>query len=543
MKSLTPALMALLSLVLAAGSALAQSSSQLLVVDADAGAVSTTNAGALLNVNLTATSVTALPTSEASAAQGAPFEFLAGAAISPLDGRAYFADWGVDQPPNPPIPRIYSVDGRTGAVQVIAQGAPLVQPLALTFLPDGRLVVADWEADPASLGNDDFGGVGHGALFVIDVPNCGTPPCSVSTLSDGRLHPFGPAVNTTFEDPVGVAYDKFLNVLYVVDLNSPSAVGLPSSVYSVNITTGRVTLTAANDAWTALVAVDVLPDGSPVVTDTGIAVGDSSVWKIDTAGTYDANATEVTGGTQYSYIEDTAVDPQSGRLYIVDSGEYDPATSTFIAPPRIFGVDPADPNPGTNAQLINESSALVNPIAGVFVPRPIASGVSPSLISAPTNVIISGENLFPWTTLNFGPRIAVSSVDWDPGQTHGLGLQAVLTPTSQAIVPQGCGASAGADLDTTNPFDSIATLVAAVQVKGGNGGITPQLPASAKGDATNDADGLVDGLDLAILGRAFGAVYCDGLTFANNADFNNDDVIDGGDLAILATWFGTRTRP
>ena len=78
----------------------------------------------------------------------------------------------------------------------------------------------------------------------------------------------------------------------------------------------------------------------------------------------------------------------------------------------------------------------------------------------------------------------------------------------------------------------------AVQVAGGTGGISPQPPTSTRGDSTGDR--LVDGLDLAELGRSFGAVYCDGFAFENNADFNNDDVIDGGDLAILATWFGTR---
>ena len=47
-------------------------------------------------------------------------------------------------------------------------------------------------------------------------------------------------------------------------------------------------------------------------------------------------------------------------------------------------------------------------------------------------------------------------------------------------------------------------------------------------------------MDLALIGLHFGAAYCDGLSFHNDADFTNDDIIDGVDLSILAAYFGTR---
>lgn len=538
-----PVLSVLVTVAGPAPPASAQAAGHLLVVDVDAGAVSLASAGALFNIDVAATDILAPPIYEASADSGAPFEYLAGVAVSPVDGRAYVADWGTAVPPAVAIPKIFAVDGRTGAVQVIALGAPLLQPFGLTFLPDGRLVVVDWDADPSGIGPDGYGGTGHGALFVIDVPNCSSPPCAVSVLSDGGSHPFGPGVRSAFEDPVGVAYDSVSARLYVVDLQAPSAAALLSSpLYAVDTATGAVSVVAHNLAWTALIAVDVRGDGSPIVVDDTGVVGGSTVWQVDVIRPVTNNATLLTSGiaggptSQYAIVEDTAIDPVTDRVYVVDSGEY--VGGTFVTPPRVLAIDEGNPDPLTNGTIVNEAFDFVTPSALGFVPQPVATSVSPAMIGAPTNVMISGSHLFPWTSLDFGPLLTVSTVDWAPGLPRGSALQALLTPSALAPTPPGCGSNVSVDLDTLNPFDSAYTLVDAVTVVRPTGGFVPGPPISDKGDATGD--GLVDGLDFAILGAHFGAAYCDGLPFENNADFDNDDLIDGTDLAILAMWFGTR---
>ena len=52
-----------------------------------------------------------------------------------------------------------------------------------------------------------------------------------------------------------------------------------------------------------------------------------------------------------------------------------------------------------------------------------------------------------------------------------------------------------------------------------------------------DHSGRVDGLDLAALGRAFGASNGDP-RYDATLDFTQDGIIDGDDLAILASEFG-----
>ena len=516
-----------LAAILALPAVAQQRSTHLLVIDQDAGLVDPNSAGALFNVDLQA-ATDASPAMEASATGGAPFELVSGVAFSPIDGRAYIADLGTASPP-----RVYAVDA-AGSVETIWEGAPLVQPFSLAFMPDGRLLIADPEADPSFLGVDPTCG-NHGAIFVIDTAAC-TAPCAPTLLSDGTLHPFAGTIVSAFGEPLGVAYDPVRNVIYVAD-SCASVLGWAGSLYSVNPTTGRVALVATNDRFYSLLSVDVRPDGTPLLADQGSVAGDSVVWTIDvTNPDPEANAVELTAGTQYSVIQDVVVDPVTDTVYLVDWGDYDIPSDTYIVPPMIWMVDETNTNPGTNGVLVNDSIEWLTPVAGALVPIPIATSVTPSVITAPTNVIIQGSNLNSSLILDFGPNVAVSSVDLAPGYPVGTAIQAILTPTSTADVPFGCTGSV--DLKLLQPFGGGSTLAGAATIIANTGGIFPAPPSSTRGDANRD--GIVDGLDLAILGLHFGAAYCDGLAFWNDADFNDDDLIDGSDLARLAAYFGTR---
>jgi hypothetical protein len=56
-------------------------------------------------------------------------------------------------------------------------------------------------------------------------------------------------------------------------------------------------------------------------------------------------------------------------------------------------------------------------------------------------------------------------------------------------------------------------------------------------DGDLDSSGRVDGVDLVMFARAFGATPAE-IRYLPDADFNRDDVIDGEDLAVLASNFG-----
>jgi hypothetical protein len=52
-----------------------------------------------------------------------------------------------------------------------------------------------------------------------------------------------------------------------------------------------------------------------------------------------------------------------------------------------------------------------------------------------------------------------------------------------------------------------------------------------------DSSDRVDGVDLLMLARAFGATAAE-IRYLAEADFNEDEVVDGDDLAVLASNFG-----
>lgn len=526
------ALLAVLA-VLAAAPAVAQDPTErLLVLDQDAHYVNDTNAGALLNFEL-AGGLDAAPFVEAAADLGAPFEFLSGLGISPHDGWAYATDLR-EVPPG----RILRMEGSTGVVEVLSDDPRLVRPFSLTFLADGRVVIADLDADPAGLGPDGNGLPGHGALWVLDPTDCDATGCRLDLLSDGTDHGPMPGVGATaFEDPAGVAYDPVRDVLYVADaFADPLGQDYIGAVYSVDPVTGRVETVSSAFEFLALTGMAVRSDGTPLALDA--LRDDPVVFEIDPANTDpENNFTFLTRGTQYALLEDLAVD-ETDRLFVVDSGEWNDVTMSFDIPPGLFRVDEANTDPETNGVLVNESVELALPVGLAAVPVPKVASVSPRDISVPTVALVRGHGLSPAVEFDFGPNVTVSDVQLVNPPFFGTDLEMLLTPGGTLPqVPPGCAAGESADLVTLGPFGSTRTLLDVVVLTDATG-YTPRAPCSDRGDA--NCDGLIDGVDLAILGMRFGAGICDIDLFHEDADFTDDGMIDGDDLAILATFFGSR---
>lgn len=522
---------------LAGGAAAQQPARNLLVLDQDAHAVSNDQAGALFNRgglrSPSGIDPTTPPDLEIAADTGADeFQFVSGLAISPLDGSAWVTDLGLDFG-NTADGAIFRHEAGSGALTAIApRGTPqLRDPFAITFSGDGRLFVADWEADPSGFGADLVGGVGHGAIFEVD-----TATGALTLISDGTNHdvrnldPSEPA----FQDPIGVAWDASTGLLYVADFSADGDNDgfFNGTVFSLDPATGAVRVVSAYWNFVAPTGVVVRPNGRPLVVD---AVQDDSVlFEIDLAATdITDNVNFITSGIQYSLLEGATVD-SADNVYVVDIGEYDDVGGEFVVPPGVYRVDESqrgvDPDFDLDNQVpivsyVDGVDTILSPVNVLAVPVPEVTSITPRSVTGPTSVTLEGAFLHPGLDLDFGGAVAVADLAFAPGRTVGTSLTATLTPLG--------GADCAPSLFANHPFGDGVELADAI-----NTASDPGLPFSIFGDANRD--GIVDGLDLGILGRSFGAGICETALFLNDADFNNDDLIDGLDLSILMTYFGAR---
>lgn len=544
-----PLLLALAAGLLPLSAAAQLPPEQLLVLDQDAHPLTEFNLGAVYNVRL-ADPPTTEPALVVGADAGAPlFEFVTGIAISPVDGRAYVTDAGqfADDTADG---RVYAISP-DGSVQLISDDPLLIDPFDLTFLADGTLVVADWEADPFSLGPDLFGGDGHGALLGIDE---GTGEAWVLSAGLDHTVPRPPGVgigDSIFNDPIGVAYDRVSDLLYVVDFSIDwDGNGAPEGgVFAVSPYTGTVSLISDSPSFLAPVAIAVRADGKPVVVDA--IVDDSILFEIDPdIPDRSDNVESITRGTQYKLLDGVAVD-EVDDVYVTDVGEYflDPVSGmgTFISDPGVFRVDESRRDVDPDWDHANKVPVLahdpdldtiVAPVALATVPVPRLTAVSEQSILEPTVVALEGEHLITGMGIDTGGLATFSALTPLGGFPVRSALGTTITPGPPVSVPAD-GCPGWVDLVVSHPFGGSSVLERAFAIAAtSTGEFSPAPPSSPFGDASGDQ--IVDGIDLAILGRAFGTEYCDGAPFVNDADFNDDDVIDGSDLAVLASFFGSR---
>lgn len=527
------------ALVSLAAAASAQTlADRVLVLDRDAHFVTDDSAGALFVVDPSAP-IAAAPAVVAAADAGAPFVQAVDVAISPADGRAYVADHGESPLALTEETGFIVAVAPDGTLTTISSDPLLVDPSGLTFLPDGRLVVVDPEADPSNLGRDRANNLGHGAVFAVDVATG-----QVTLISDGTLHGSMPAIGdgeSAFDDPTWVAHDPIRDVLYVADVNAdPLGFSYFGALYRVSLADGRVDLVSSSSDFLFLTGLATYAStGDVLATDKDDAApGNTVVFQFDLGNPDPEFNVSVRSGGQYSLLEDVGLD-WFGNPFLGDSGEWDPMAMDFLEPPRIFRIDPLESNPALNAIVVSESVELVLPIAVAALSPISVDRVDPAQIpSVPpggcdgaVTVTVLGANLSPALALDFGPDVVVNSVEFEPGVRLGSTLRVSLSPV---------GAPTGTvDLTATHPWGMTDTLSSALEmVDTGMGPGMPGAPCSDEGDAT--CDGAIDGVDLAVLGMHFGARYCSGTNFLNDADFDDDNDIDGEDLAILATFFGTR---
>jgi hypothetical protein len=165
----------------------------------------------------------------------------------------------------------------------------------------------------------------------------------------------------------------------------------------------------------------------------------------------------------------------------------------------------------------------------VEVTTPEACSPPPSLRSASAGRLTQGATGVPIEIVGDGFR---SPVVLDAGA--GLSFRSIQVAAPgrvDALVDvEETAAALAHDLRLVNPDGQSATLASAFAVT-----FDP-----ARSDV--DGSGGVNGADLAILARSFGA-FAGEPRYRIEADLNGDGVVDGVDLALLAARFGAPTGP
>lgn len=417
-----------------------------------------------------------------------------------------------------------------------------ISPIGIAVDKTGDIVVADADADPSNLGGDIAGFFGHGALFRVNATTG-----EVSLLSDGSNYATGAIPDfdgdtiadlSVFQDPWAVRVDPATGDYLVLDAASDpmlqSGNRIKGALFRVSALSGAVTLVSEYDQFTYPYDLSVRADGTILVADrdamSATAAIPGALFVINSAVTPpDQNGT-LYSEDQYDTLISVTEGPSS-EIYVCDGGLEDPVFGTKIKPGVAFSLSNILPA-NSNAIVLSDDFDLITPFGMVELPLtfPAITSVSPAGCApgSSLNVIVRGMGFFAGTGVRFGGLITVQSVSYVSATElrATISIPALHLPGTvdvRAINPGGWSS-----LDT--PLFSVDPTL--------NGGPPPTLPL-----ADINVDRIIDGLDLAVLGFAFGGAACDSAStvpFNNAADLNDDATVDGRDLAILAGRFGLR---
>lgn len=436
--------------------------------------------------------------------------------------------------------RLFVVSDGTEVIGGLPAGVPsaFTGPRDLVVLPDGDLLVVDPDSDVAGFGFDpgrtDLGvdpHAGYGAILRVDL---GTG--AVEVVADGSNYVGGiPDIDgdtvaepSIFIDPWAMHWDPSRpDTLYLLDtLADPLGLGYAGAVFQVDIPTGQVEYIASSssfqflnditwkDSLGALLVVDASTQQPPV----------PRVWQVDLDGSVSQWAEPSDLEFPWSIFTD-----DSDVVHVVDS-DADPLGFGFlVGPGAAFQLPDVNPD---NAQVAHSSSETIFLTSGDFVP----SGPYPVVDPLPLGPLCAGQGTdIVLTGSGFDPDAIVMGV----GELEVTAFNIVDPNTATATIDISCDASAG-----THP---IRVFNPSTRVSGKTDLVIdftqsdPSPPSSPVGDINGDQR--IDGVDLSIMGLAFGSQGCCDLGFDNDADLNNDGIVDGLDLDILAPSFGVRLGP
>jgi hypothetical protein len=377
--------------------------------------------------------------------------------------------------------------------------------------------------------------VGFGALLRVDAATG-----QVSLVADGTNYTgIFPDINedglpepSVFLDPWAVAADPMdPSSVFVIDtLADPLDEETAGAVFRVWLSTGEVEVVTTDPRFFLLndVAWSTTQDGL-LVLDSGPALGDPNEGGAIFLVRYDpVGGTWVTSvwadPPVFKYASGIVVDDQDS-VFVVDFDADPFSTGAYGA---VWQLPAADPN---NPLVASSGPDFYAIVAAAAVPRsgwPSADAVSVPVFCNNRDVTlqITGSSFDPGAAVGGDGSVEVRSYRWiGPG-------------AMEAVVFASCDVLAGSyTLRVVNPGG--LTDPVPVGVDPGMGGGPPRSPV---GDI--NADLLVDGLDLAQIGIAFGGRGgCCDPGFEEDADLNDDGRVDGLDVAVLAASFGRSVTP
>jgi hypothetical protein len=380
---------------------------------------------------------------------------------------------------------------------------------------------------------------------------------TVTLLADGTAHgnlPGVPADASVFEEPTSLEADWARGLLHVGDgAADPLLNDALGAVYAFDVRAGTLRVEAASSTIILPAGLSLSPDGRLLVADAGGEVDGSYytpvVLSIDLTQPADDNAEIVSTGfnlglasEDYGTLDGLVVD-ETGQAFLADSGFWEETpvgSGTWVAlvDPRVLRLPPVPAGANLDALLVRDVPELVVPHDAAIVPPFRIDSVTPARVPATAppgcggviTILVYGVGLVPALDYDLGPNLTVVASRFVDGAARGTAIELDVIPSG------GIGLFA---VTATHPFGGTATLASAAEIVAVGPADDASLPpCSSLGDAS--CDGIVDGVDLAILGMHFGQVACRDIGFLNDADFTDDDRIDGDDLAILGTFFGTR---
>lgn len=237
---------------------------------------------------------------------------------------------------------LYGVSLPSGNVSLLLSDTLLTHPSSITFMPSGKIAIADPDADPRHLGDPS------GGLFTFDLV---THELKILV------------VTLQFEDPISIDLSRSTNTLLMLDKSAtPEESGGTGSLWRV-FPSGAANVIAVSRYFRDATSVLIQQNGVPLVADQGsdpLQTGETGAilgWNLEAEGRFYPFATSglIRAPQGMAFYENltpvvtllATAEPMDGGILIGWTGLSDPEQTRYLLyrRPASGPDDPGDPSP------------------------------------------------------------------------------------------------------------------------------------------------------------------------------------------------------